>query len=72
MTQDYAEAKRWYEKGAAAGNSGAMSSLGYIYELGEGVTKDYVEAKRWFEKQQLQTSRLRCLAWESSTATDTA
>ena len=47
--QDYAEAKRWYEKAAAAGDLVAMN-IGMFYRNGNGVTQDYAEAKRWYEK----------------------
>jgi TPR repeat protein len=50
VTQDYAEAKRWYEKAAAAGNSAAMNNIGYVYAQGKGVTQDHAKAKRWYEK----------------------
>jgi TPR repeat protein len=48
--QDYAEAKRWYEKAAAAGDLVAMNNIGMFYRNGNGVTQDYAEAKRWYEK----------------------
>ena len=55
VTKDYAQAKRWYEKAAAAGNSDAMKEIGDIYYRGgEGVPVDVAEAKRWYEKAVLQ------------------
>jgi uncharacterized protein len=45
-----AEAKRWFEKAAAAGEPSAMFRLGLLYGNGNGVKQDYAEAKRWFEK----------------------
>jgi tetratricopeptide (TPR) repeat protein len=51
MPQNYGEARRWYEKSAATGNSPiAMNNLGAFYENGRGVSQDYAEAKRWYEK----------------------
>ena len=50
VQQDYAEAKRWYEKAAAAGLSNAMFMIGFLYDTGKGVRQDYSEAKRWYEK----------------------
>jgi TPR repeat protein len=46
VTLDYAEAKRWYEKAVAAGNSQAMTNIGDFYRNGYGVTQDLAEAKR--------------------------
>jgi TPR repeat protein len=48
--QDYAEARRWYEKAAAAGNAAAMTNLGWLYDNGQGVPQDYVAARHWYEK----------------------
>jgi TPR repeat protein len=50
VPQDYAEAKRWWEKAAGAGVASAMGLLGALYEMGWGVQQDYGEAKRWYEK----------------------
>jgi uncharacterized protein len=50
VLQDYAEAKRWYEKAAAAGEPTAMINIGGLYQHGMGVRQDYAEAKRWYEK----------------------
>ena len=49
-SKDYAEARKWYEKAAAAGNAFAMNGLGLIYLNGYGVALDYVEARKWYEK----------------------
>jgi TPR repeat protein len=50
VKQDYAEAKRWYEKAAQAGESIAMYDLGLQYLSGHGVTPSYAQAKSWFEQ----------------------
>ena len=51
MTQDYAEAVRWYRKAAEQGSSGAQSNLGIMYKNGKEIgTQDYAEAVRWFRK----------------------
>ena len=50
VPQDYAQAREWYEKGAAAGNGNAMTGLGVLYEHGDGVSEDYAKAREWFEK----------------------
>ena len=47
---DVAEAKRWYEKVAAAGNSRAMTDIGSSYYYGYPPPVDVAEAKRWYEK----------------------
>jgi hypothetical protein len=41
---DYARAAYWYEQAAAQGFSEAQQELGYLYELGLGVTKDELKA----------------------------
>ena len=50
MPRDYRKAMEWYEKGAAAGNSGAMINIGWLYQNGWGVPQDYVKAREWYEK----------------------
>ena len=37
-----------FRRGAAQGNAGAMSSLGWCYEHGDGVQKDVQEAVKWY------------------------
>jgi TPR repeat protein len=48
VTQDYAEAAKWYKKAAEQEDRVAQSILGVMYEKGKGVSKDYVEAYKWF------------------------
>jgi TPR repeat protein len=48
--QDYAAAKGWYEKAAAAGDATAMHKLGLLFEEGQGVAQDYAAARGWYEK----------------------
>ncbi|MBW7840899.1 MAG: sel1 repeat family protein, partial [Chitinophagaceae bacterium] len=50
VTQDYKQAKYWYEKAAENGNAMAMKNLGVLYENGRGVTQDYEKAKYWYKK----------------------
>ena len=50
ISQDYAEAVKWYRKAAEQGNANAQCNLGYMYENGYGVTKDYAEAVKWYRK----------------------
>jgi len=48
--KDYAEARRLYEKAAAAGYAMAMNNIGALYEGGSGVARNYDEAARWYAK----------------------
>ena len=47
VPQDFAEAAKWYRKGADQGNALAQCNLGQLYAKGEGVPHDYTEAYRW-------------------------
>jgi hypothetical protein len=44
------EAKRWYEKAAAAGITTAMISLGDMSRDGLGVNKSVADARAWYQK----------------------
>ena len=48
--EDYGKAREWYEKAAAKDNAGAMSSLGWLYDHGQGVAQDYGKAREWYDK----------------------
>jgi hypothetical protein len=48
VTQDDAEAVRWYRAAADQGFAEAQASLGFMYVNGKGVAQDYAEAMRWF------------------------
>ncbi len=48
VTQDSAQATRWFRSAAARGDRDAQYSLGLRYVLGDGVGKDFAEAARWF------------------------
>ena len=52
VPQDFAEAKRWYEKGAKQKkwNASSMLMLGRLYSEGDGVEKDEKQAMKWLEK----------------------
>jgi hypothetical protein len=58
VTQDYAEAVRWYRKAADQGHAGAQFNLGVMYSKGWGVTQDYTEAVRWYRKAAKQGTAL--------------
>ena len=48
VTQDYAEAVKWFRKAAEQGLGGAQYNLGRIHEKGLGVLPDMVAAHMWF------------------------
>jgi hypothetical protein len=50
VPQDYAEAARWYRKGADQGDAMAEEGLGFLYTEGKGVPLDYSEAIGWYRK----------------------
>jgi len=47
VTQDYAEAAKWYRKAADQGHASAQYYLGLMYYQGEGVSKNRVLAYMW-------------------------
>ena len=55
VTQDYAKARKWWEKAAARGDADAQFSLGAIYENGEGIAKNLSKAREWYEQAAAQT-----------------
>ncbi len=40
VTQDYAQAVKWYRRAAEQGYANAHSNLGALYAKGRGVTQD--------------------------------
>ena len=54
VSQDYAEAVKWYRKSAEQGYASGQSNLGHMYENGLGVTKNLTEARKWYEKAAAQ------------------
>jgi TPR repeat protein len=40
----------WYQKAAAAGNTEAMTNLGWLYGNGKGVAQDYGKARECYQK----------------------
>ncbi|MEI7841500.1 MAG: hypothetical protein WCI39_00590 [Gallionellaceae bacterium] len=50
VKQDYAEAKRWYEKAAALDAPFAEKQLGLLYKNGLGVQKNRQQAIYWLER----------------------
>jgi hypothetical protein len=48
---DYAEAMRWWRKGADLGDDNAMFQLGLSYQFGtRGVPADYAQAILWYRR----------------------
>jgi len=58
VTQNYAEAVKWYRKAAEQGYAAAQFNLGGMYHQGQGVPQeampdgewDYSEAMKWYRK----------------------
>jgi hypothetical protein len=48
--KDFAEARRFYDRAAAAGYPMALNNIGGMYEGGDGVRVDDAEAARWYRK----------------------
>ena len=48
VTQDYAEAMRWYRKAAEQGDVTTQVQLGFMYSKVKGVPQDYVQAHMWY------------------------
>jgi TPR repeat protein len=54
VTQDKAEAVKWYRRAADQGNAQAQYSLGVAYEIGEGVLQDKDQATEWYRLSAVQ------------------
>ena len=52
VPKDYAEARKWYEKAAAAGNAGAMNRARrcLLQRRQRRTPVDDAEARKWYEK----------------------
>ena len=46
-----------YRVGAEKGDASAQFSLGFMYELGQGVPQDYVQAYMWFSLAAAQGTK---------------
>lgn len=51
VTQDYAEAMKWYLKAAEQGDAEAQRSSGSMYAQGLSIKQDYAEALNWARRQ---------------------
>jgi TPR repeat protein len=47
---NYAEAIKWYRRGAELGDTSSQNHLADIYFLGHGVEQNFAEAAKWFMK----------------------
>ena len=48
VSQDFAEAIKWFQKAAEQGHAVAKLHLGVMYAEARGVPQDYVRAYMWF------------------------
>ena len=48
VSQDHAEAAKWYQLAAEQGNAAAQNNIGVMYHKGEGVSQDDKEAMKWY------------------------
>ncbi len=48
VTQNDAEALKWYRLAADQGNAFAQGNLGWMYHNGDGVSQDYAEASKLY------------------------
>ena len=53
-TQDYSQAKKWFEASAKQGHASAQYNLGLMYLKGKVIPKDLNKAKLWLEKASNQ------------------
>jgi len=50
VSQDYAQALKWFRKAVERGDAMAQSGLAEMYRQGHGVPQDYAEAMKWYRK----------------------
>lgn len=50
VSQDYAEAAKWYQKAIDKGDAAALYRLGRLYERGEGVDQNMDEAIKLYKQ----------------------
>jgi TPR repeat protein len=54
VTQNQAEAVKWYQRAANKGHAAARLSLGNCYYLGQGVARNLTEAVKLYKKSAKQ------------------
>ena len=45
-----AQGVHWYRKSADQGDVRSQASLGFMYQVGQGVPRDYAQAVAWYRK----------------------
>lgn len=50
VSQDYQQAKKWYEKAASQNDAQAQFDLGVMNELGQGGSIDLKQARHYYER----------------------
>lgn len=55
---DNTETVRWFRKAAEQGLIKAQSTLGILYQFGDGVPKDHAEAAKWYNLAANQDERM--------------
>jgi TPR repeat protein len=50
VAEDFAEARRWFQKAADQGQADAIYNIGLMYANGEGVAQDFAEAAKWYRQ----------------------
>lgn len=50
LKNNFVDALKWYKQAAKKGSPDAMSIIGDIYYIGDGVEQDYAEAFKWYSK----------------------
>jgi TPR repeat protein len=69
---DYAEALRWYTRGADAGHALSMAAISRMYELGQGVSRNMAEAERWRRAAEQNGLRRRAAGAQPAIEADEA
>ena len=49
VTQDFAEAAKWFRRAAECGDPDAQFNLALLYAEGKGMPKNFVRALMWFD-----------------------
>ncbi len=50
VAQDYAEARKWYQRAAKLGHRDAQYNLAVLHAFGEGVPQDHQQAFHWYQR----------------------
>ena len=63
VVQDFAAARKWYEKSARQGNPDAQHALATCYAYGMQVQQDYDEAIKWYARRPNRATPKRNMRW---------